>query len=119
MQYILMLYVDEAAFPKLSPEEQQRGLAAYAAYTEALTKAGIAVGWGRLQPSPLATTLRAVAGEMEVHDGPFTESKEHLGGFYIIDVPDHDTALAWAARCPATGHGAVEVRPLWVEGAAP
>ena len=44
---------------------------------------------------------------MEVHDGPFTESKEHLGGFYIIDVPDHDTALAWAARCPATGHGAV------------
>ncbi len=115
MQYILMLYVDESAFPKLSPEEQRRGLAAYTAYTEALTKAGIVVGWNRLQPSLSATTLRATAGEMQVRDGPFAESKEHLGGFYIIDVPDHDAALAWAARCPATGHGAVEVRPLWTE----
>ncbi len=115
MKYMLMLYVDEAAFPKLSPEEQQRGLAAYAAYTEALTKAGIVVAWDRLQPSPAAVTLRQAAGQMEVRDGPFTEAKEHLGGFYIIDVPDRDAALAWAARCPATGHGAVELRPLWAQ----
>ncbi len=115
MQYILMLHVDEAGFPKLSAEEQKRGLAAYAAYTEALTKAGIMVGWSRLQPSQSAATVRAVGGATEVRDGPFAETKEQIGGFYIIDVPDRDTALAWAARCPATGRGAVEVRPLWVE----
>ena len=115
MQYILMLHIDETAFPKLSPEEQQRGLAAYAAYTEALTKAGIMVGWNRLQPRSAAKTVRSINGETQVLDGPFAESKEQIGGFYIIDVPDRHTALAWAARCPATGHGAVEVRPLWTE----
>ena len=115
MQYILMLHIDEAGFPNLSPEEQQRGLAAYAAYTEALTKAGIVVGWSRLEPRSAAKTVRAVDGETRVLDGPFAETKEQIGGFYIIDVPDIDAALAWAARCPATGHGAVEVRSLWTE----
>ena len=115
MQYILMLYVDEPGFPRLSPEEQQRGLAAYAAYTEALTKAGVIVGWNRLRPSPSATTVRNTDGRTQVLDGPYADSKEQLGGFYVIDVPDLDAALTWAARCPTTGHGAVEVRPLWSE----
>ncbi len=115
MQYILMLHVDETAFPRLSPEEQRRGLAAYAAYTEALTKAGVVVNWNRLQPRSSARTVRAVDGKAQVLDGPFAETKEQIGGFYIIDVPDLDAALAWAARCPATRHGAVEVRPLWNE----
>lgn len=118
MKYILILHVDEAAFPRLSPEEQQRGLAAYAAYTEALTKAGIVVGWNRLQPSSAAVTVRAHDGSLDVRDGPFAETKEQIGGFYIIDVPDRDAALAWAARCPATGHGVVEVRPLWSDEGA-
>lgn len=113
MQYILMAYVDEAAFPKLTPEQQQRGLAAYAAYTEAMAKAGVVVGWNRLQPSATASTVRASGGQTQVLDGPFADSKEQFGGYYVIDVPDLDTALAWAARCPATGHGAVEVRALW------
>ncbi len=117
MQYILMLHVDEADFPRLSPEDRQRGLAAYAAYTEAITKAGVVVGWNRLQPSPSAKTVRTRDGKPQVLDGPFAETKEQLGGFYIIDVPDLDAALAWAARCPATGHGVVEVRPLWSEPA--
>jgi hypothetical protein len=115
MQYILMLHIDETTFPKLSPEEQRQGLAAYAAYTEALTKAGVVVGWNRLQPRTTAVTLRTKNGKVQVHDGPFAETKEQIGGFYIIDVADRDAALDWAARCPATGHGAVEVRPLWVE----
>ncbi len=115
MKYILMLHIDETAFPKLSPEEQQQGLAAYAAYTEALTKAGVVVGWNRLQPRTTAATLRTKNGKVQVHDGPFAETKEQIGGFYIIDVADRGAALDWAARCPATGHGAVEVRPLWVE----
>jgi hypothetical protein len=117
MQYIMMLYVDEAGFPRLSPEEKERGLAAYAAYTEALTKSGVVVGWNRLQPSETATTVRAANGKPQVLDGPYADAKEQLGGFYIIDVPDLDAALSWAARCPATGHGVVEVRPLWVQPA--
>ena len=118
MQYMLMLYIDETVFPTLSPEEQQRGLEAYAAYTEALTRAGIVVGWNRLQGRTTAATVRLANGRTEVRDGPFAETKEQIGGLYIIDVPDRDTALAWAARCPATGHGTVEVRPLWTEQAA-
>jgi hypothetical protein len=113
MQYILTLYVDEAGWPRLTKAEQEQGMAAYFAYNEALTKAGVLRGSGRLRPSSTATTVRAVAGKVQVLDGPFADSKEQLGGFYLIDVPDLDAALAWAARCPATGHGVVEVRPLW------
>ncbi len=122
MQYILMLYVNEAGWPKLTKAkltkaEQEQGMAAYMAYTEALTKTGVLKGAGRLQPSSTATTVRVADGKSQVLDGPFADSKEQLGGYYIIDVADLDAALSWAARCPATGHGVVEVRPLWVEAA--
>jgi hypothetical protein len=110
----LMLYVDEAAWPKLTPAEQEQGLAAYKAYTEALTKAGILAGVSRLQPSSTATTVRVAAGKSQVLDGPYADSKEQVGGYYMIDVPDLDAAISWASRCPTTGHGVVEVRPLWV-----
>ena len=113
MQYILMLYVNEAGWPKLTQAEQEQGIAAYTAYTEALTKARVLKGAGRLQPSSTATTVRIADGKPQVLDGPFADSKEQLGGYYIIDVGDLDAALSWAARCPAAGHGTVEVRPLW------
>jgi hypothetical protein len=117
MQYILMLYVNEAGWPKLTPTEQEQGMAAYMAYTEALTKAGALVGSNRLQPSPAATTVRLANGKSQVLDGPYADSKEQLGGYYVIDVADLDAAIAWAARCPAAGHGVVEVRPLWARPA--
>ena len=66
----------------------------------------------RLQPSATATTVRTTAGKQQVLDGPYADSKEQFGGYYIIEVPDLDAALAWAARCPATGHGIVEVRGI-------
>ena len=113
MQYILMLYVNEAGWPKLTKTEQEQGVAAYSAYTEALAKAAALVGSGRLQPSSAATTVRAANGKSQVLDGPYADSKEQLGGYFIIDVPDLDAAIAWAARCPAASHGVVEVRPLW------
>jgi hypothetical protein len=113
MQYILMLYVNEAGWPKLSKAEQEQGMAAYIAYTEALTRAGAFRSTNRLEPSGTATTVRAANGKPQVLDGPYTDSKEQLGGYYIIEVPDLDAALAWASRCPTTGHGVVEVRPLW------
>jgi hypothetical protein len=116
MQYLLMLYVNESGWPKLTKAEQEQGMAAYMAYTEALTKAGILKGVNRLQPSPAATTVRISNGQPQVLDGPYADSKEQLGGYYIIEAPDLDAALSWAARCPAAGHGVVEVRPL---GGAP
>ena len=113
MQCMLMLYVDEAGWPKLSPAEQEQGMAAYNAYTEALTKAGILRGVNRLQPSSGATTVRIAHGKQQVLDGPFVDSKEQLGGYYVIEVPDLDAAISWAARCPTVTHGVVEVRALF------
>jgi hypothetical protein len=113
MQYMLTLYADESGFTRMSPEEQQKGLAAYMAYSEALTKAGAMKASGRLGPSSSATRVRLVDGKPSVLDGPFIESKEQLGGYFLIDVADLDAALGWAARCPGAGHGVVEVRPMW------
>ncbi len=117
MQYLLTLYVNETGWTKLSKAEQEQGVAAYTAYTEALTKAGVLKGANRLQPSSSATTVRITNGKTQVLDGPYVDSKEQLGGYYLIDVADLDAALSWAARCPAVGHGVVEVRPLWVTSA--
>ena len=113
MQYILMLYVNEAGWRNLTKAEQEQGVAAYMAYSEALRKAGVFKGTNRLQPSSVATTVRIANGKSQVLDGPYAESKEQLGGYYIIEVADLDAALSWAARCPASSHGVVEVRPLW------
>jgi hypothetical protein len=117
MQYLLMLYVNETGWPKLSKAEQEQGMAAYVAYTEALTKAGALKGTNRLQPSSAATNVRISNSKTQVLDGPYADSKEQLGGYYLIDVPDLDAALSWAARCPTVGHGVVEVRPLWAPSA--
>jgi len=117
MQYMLMLYVRESGWAAMTKAEQERGVAAYMAYTEALNKASVLKGHGRLQPSSTATTVRLKDGKSQVLDGPYPDSKEQLGGYYIIDVPDLDAALSWAARCPAAGHGVVEVRPLWQQPA--
>jgi hypothetical protein len=113
MQYLLMLYSEEAQWNKMTPAQQEQGVAAYGAYTEALKKAGALVGSNRLQPSTSATTVRVENGKSQVLDGPFVDSKEQIGGYYLIDVPDLDAALSWAARCPGAGHGTIEVRPLW------
>ena len=113
MQYLLMLYADESGWEKMSPEEQKRGVAAYTAYTEALATAGALKGSSRLRPSGTATTVRTTGGKTQVLDGPYTDTKEQLGGYYLIDVPDLDAALTWAGRCPGAGHGIVEVRALW------
>jgi hypothetical protein len=114
MQYLLMLYVDEALWPKLNPDErEQRMSAAYGAYIEALDKAGVVKGMNRLRSTAEGATVRVADGKPQVLDGPYADSKEQLGGYFLIDVPDLDAAISWAARCPAAVHGAVEVRPIW------
>jgi hypothetical protein len=114
MQFLLMLYANDAGWDKMTQAEQEQGMAAYQAYTEALTKAGALKGKNRLRPTSTATTVRIVDGKSQVLDGPYVETKEQLGGYYLIDVPDLDAAISWAARCPGAGHGIVEVRPVWL-----
>jgi hypothetical protein len=113
MQYLLMVYVDEAGWPKMTQAEQEQGMAAYQAYAEALTKAGVLKGSNRLQPTQAATTVRIANGKPQVLDGPYADTKEQMGGYFMIDVADLDAAISWAARCPGAGHGVVEVRPIW------
>jgi hypothetical protein len=113
MQYLFLLYANEGGWSQLTEAQKQQGMAAYAAYTQALRKEGVLVGSNRLQPIASATTVRVTDGKSQVLDGPYADTKEQLGGYYLVDVPDLDAALAWAARCPGAGHGTIEVRPVW------
>lgn len=109
MQYMLMIYEDDAD----RVENMDERMPHCAAYAEAMKKAGIYVMGERLRAVTTATTVRVGDGRSHVVDGPYAEAKEQLGGFHVIDVPDLDTALQWAARCPSASRGAVEVRPVW------
>ena len=113
MKYLLTIYASEAAENAMPPEEMGKIMQAYGHYTEALIKAGAMQGAERLRPSTDATSVRVRDGKTEVLNGPYAETREQLGGYYLIDVPDLDAALSWAARCPSSSHGTVEVRPIW------
>jgi len=113
MQYMLLAYVDPNGFAAMKPEDAQKAMAAYTAYGEALRKEGVGVGSNRLRPASDATLVRVTNGKTSAFNGPYAETKEQLGGYFLIDVPDLDAALSWAARCPAASHGSVEVRPVW------
>ena len=113
MQYMLMIHGDEAAVQSAPPDATARMVAAYTAYTDALRQGGVLVGSNRLRPTSTATTVRVADGRTQVLDGPYAETKEQLAGYYLIDVPDLDAALSWAARCPGASVGAIEVRPVW------
>jgi hypothetical protein len=113
MKYMLLVYSDEAGMQRASKAQVDQTLAAYGAYVEALNKAGVAAGTNRLQGAAAATTVRVANGQTKVLNGPYAETKEQLGGYFIVDVPDLDAALSWAARCPGASHGVVEVRPIW------
>ncbi|HTB43263.1 MAG TPA: YciI family protein [Acetobacteraceae bacterium] len=113
MEYMLLVYSEETAL-KSVPQEQVQGIVdAYTAYTQALRDANVLRGANRLRPTSAATTVRVANGRTQALDGPFAETKEQLGGYYMIDVPDLDAALAWAARCPGAQYGSIEVRPIW------
>lgn len=113
MRYLLMIHTDEVAYAAMPPEAATAGIAAYTAYTDALKTAGAWLGGERLLPTDTATTVRIRDGRTEILDGPYADTKEQLGGYYMIEAPDLDAAIAWAARCPGASHGTVEVRPIW------
>ncbi|MDX2267316.1 MAG: YciI family protein [Bryobacter sp.] len=112
MKYAVMVYETAQDFAQRNNEEAPAYWAAYSAYGAALREAGVAAGGQALQGPSTATTLRIEGGKRHVQDGPYAETKEQLGGFFLIEVPDLDAALEWAARCPAATRGAVEVRPI-------
>jgi hypothetical protein len=113
MKYLLLIYSNEATMAAASKKDTEQMHAAYGAYTEALTKAGVIVGGNRLRPTTSATSVRVANGKTNVLNGPYAETKEQLGGYYMIDVADLDAALSWAARCPGASYGTIEVRPIW------
>jgi len=117
MKYMLLIYGNEAAMQaarQAERAEKNQMMAAYGAYTEALKKAGVLLGGDALDSSTTATTVRVANGKSQVLNGPYAETREQLAGYYLIDVPDLDSALSWAARCPSASQGVVEVRPLRV-----
>ena len=113
MKYLLLIYGNEAAMLGADKNSVEQMMAAYGAYYEAMKKAGVIVSGERLRPTGDATTVRAANGKTQVLNGPYAETKEQLGGYYLIDAPDLDAALAWAARCPGAQFGSIEVRPIW------
>ena len=116
-QYMLLIYGPTEGGP--SPEEMQAEMPKWYEYTQALQDAGVMVAGDALQPTETATTVRVRNDDTLVADGPFAETKEALGGYYILDVPDLDEALKWASKIPSVGYGSVEVRPVMVFDQAP
>jgi hypothetical protein len=130
MKYLLMLYADEKAGAEMPPEDMAGAMQQMGAYQAALEKAGAFVATAALQPTWEAKTLRMEGGaptrrvgpdgnisyvneggELKVHDGPYAETREQLGGYYIIEAANMNEALEWAARCPGAQWGSIEVRP--------
>lgn len=114
MQVMLMIYTDEAAWNAMPQAAQQTAMAAYRAYADALVQAGVMRGGERLRPAGEALTVRVRDGGTAVLDGPYAETKEQLGGYFLLEVPDMEAAAHWAARCPGAAHGSVELRPVWL-----
>jgi len=113
MQYAILFYETAADFAQRNdPKKGPEYWGAWGAYIETLTKSGIVRGGAGLQPPTTGTTVRLRAGQRQVQDGPFADTKEQLGGFFLIEVADLDAALEWAARSPSANVGSVEVRPV-------
>ena len=112
MLYLCSLYEDESQRSGRTPEEAGQTLARYLAFTEAAREAGIFVAGEGLQPTSTATTVRVRDGERLIVDGPFAETKEQLGGYYLIECADLDAAIAIAADVPGAVKGSIEIRPI-------
>ncbi len=112
MQYILLIYGDERIWAAMSQEEMEKAYAEHGAYAAEMEAAGVMRGGAELKPVSTATSVRFSGGRRTLVDGPFAETREQLGGYYVIEVDDLDQALAWAEKMPCMTEGTVEVRPL-------
>jgi len=114
MQYLLMIYQNEAEYAKVDAASSQKMMGEYQTFTQSIIQSGNFKGGDRLQPSSTATTVRVRDGKTLTTDGPFAETREQLGGYYMVDAKDLDAAIAIAARIPGARHGSIEVRPIFV-----
>ena len=112
MQYMLLIYDDERVLGGMAEEERQALMGDYFGYTTELRESGAFVDGAPLQSVQTATTVRIRDGETLTTDGPFAETKEQLGGFYVLECKDLDEAIGWAAKIPGAKSGCVEVRPV-------
>ena len=112
MKYLLTIYNDESGFAEATPEDIQQVMAAYEAFGREVTEAGAMLGGEGLSPSSTATTVKVRGGETVTSDGPFAETREQLGGYYLLECRDLDDAINWAARVPGAQQGSIEVRPV-------
>ena len=115
MEFLALLHADEDVWERMSDEEREAAYEQYGEFTQAVRDAGVFVDGNELGPTASATTVRVRDGRQVVTDGPYTEVKEALGGYYLLDCASLDEALDWAARIPTASHGAVEVRPVHVD----
>jgi hypothetical protein len=114
MQYLLMIYANEAEYAKIGPAASQQMLGEYQAFTKSIIESGNFKAGDRLQPTTTATTVRIRDGKTLTTDGPFAETREQLGGYYLVEAKDLDAAIGIAARIPGARVGSIEVRPIWV-----
>ena len=114
MQYLLMIYQNEADYGKIDAATGKKTLEEYGAFTQSIIQSGNFKGADRLQPTSTATTVRVRDGKTLTTDGPFAETREQLGGYYLVEAKDLDAALGIAARIPGARFGSIEVRPIWV-----
>lgn len=113
MQYLLMATETAEAFAdRTDPERSEAYWAAWTAYIDALAQSGVMTAAAGLQGPDVATTVRVDGGQRVLQDGPYADAKEHLGGYFVVDVDTLDEALEWAARCPSATYASVEVRPF-------
>lgn len=117
MRYMLLIHSDETVYPKMSEHQMGELMAAYGKFHQEVEGAGVYRDAARLRDTSSATTVRVRDGKTLTTDGPFAETKEQLGGYYLIEVKDLDEALKWAAKIPSAKYGSVEVRPVWDEEA--
>ena len=114
MKYLCLIYDDESKRGTMSKEQTAAIHGEYGAFTEAIKKSGQFLGGEALQPTQTATTVRVRQGKISTTDGPFAETKEQLGGFYLINATDLNEAIQVASRIPSARTGSIEVRPIWV-----
>ena len=113
-KYVALIYGDETQYANVTPEDGAKMMKAYDDYTEAVRSSGAFEAGEGLQGTNTATTVRVHNGEISTTDGPFAETKEQLGGFYILNCKDLDEAIEWAAKIPGANGGSIEVRPVMV-----
>jgi hypothetical protein len=116
MKYLCLIYSDQAAWAQMPKAEGERVRADYMAYTQSIQKSGHYLGGNALQPTQTATTLRVRNGKLSTTDGPFAETKEQLGGYYLIEAKDLNDAIQVASKIPGAALGSIEVRPIMSVG---